>query len=280
MEKGDLFTSGSEHDALEEESASSRGHVCDLLIPIIVLIAFCIIGLIYVGGFFSGVSFVDAFADTDATVGLPWGSLVALVVTIVYMLCRRLITFKEAMECIPKGFTAMVPAILILTFATALKNTTVLLGSAEFVAGLMEGAAAGLASFLPAVIFLVACFLSFSTGTSWGTFGILIPIVTSMFPASNELFYIGISACLAGAVCGDHCSPISDTTIMSSAGARCDHINHVSTQMPYAITVALVSFVCYILAGFIQSAWITLPIAVILMVATLFVIKMVTRRHA
>lgn len=280
MEKGDLFTSGSEHDALEEESASSRGHVCDLLIPIIVLIAICIIGLIYVGGFFSGVSFVDAFADTDATVGLPWGSLVALVVTIVYMLCRRLITFKEAMECIPKGFTAMVPAILILTFATALKNTTVLLGSAEFVAGLMEGAAAGLASFLPAVIFLVACFLSFSTGTSWGTFGILIPIVTSMFPASNELFYIGISACLAGAVCGDHCSPISDTTIMSSAGARCDHINHVSTQMPYAITVALVSFVCYILAGFIQSAWITLPIAVILMVATLFVIKMVTRRHA
>ena len=280
MEKGDLFTSGSEHDALEEESASSRGHVCDLLIPIIVLIAICIIGLIYVGGFFSGVSFVDAFADTDATVGLPWGSLVALVVTIVYMLCRRLITFKEAMECIPKGFTAMVPAILILTFATALKNTTVLLGSAEFVAGLMEGAAAGLASFLPAVIFLVACFLSFSTGTSWGTFGILIPIVTSMFPASNELFYIGISACLAGAVCGDHCSPISDTTIMSSAGARCDHINHVSTQMPYAITVALVSFVCYILAGFIQSAWITLPIAVILMGGTLVVSKMGTRRHA
>ncbi len=280
MEKGDLFTSGVEHDALDDGKASSRGRVCDLLIPIIVLIVICVIGLVYVGGFFSGASFLDAFGDTDATVGLPWGSLVALVVTIVYMLCRRLISFKDAMECIPKGFIAMVPAILILTFATSLKNTTVLLGSAEFVAGLMEGAAAGLASFLPAVIFLVACFLAFSTGTSWGTFGILIPIVTSMFPASNELFYIGISACLAGAVCGDHCSPISDTTIMSSAGARCDHINHVSTQMPYAITVALVSFVCYILAGFIQNAWIVLPAAVVLMIATLLVIKAATRRRA
>ncbi len=280
VEKDDLFTSGGEHDALETEEGSSRGHVCDLLIPIIILIVFCVIGLIYVGGYFSGVSFVDAFADTDATVGLPWGSLVALVITIVYMLCRRLITFKEAMACIPKGFIAMVPAILILTFATSLKNTTVLLGSAEFVAGLMEGAAAGLTSFLPAVIFVVACFLSFSTGTSWGTFGILIPIVTNMFPASNELFYIGISACLAGAVCGDHCSPISDTTIMSSAGARCDHINHVSTQMPYAITVAAVSFVCYIFTGFIQNAWITLPIAVVLIVATLFIIRAITRRRA
>ena len=280
MEKGDLFTSGTEHDALETENTSDRGRVFDLLIPIIVLIAICVIALIYAGGFFSGASFVDAFADTDVTVGLPWGSLVALVVTIIYMMCRRLITFKEAMECIPKGFIAMVPAILILTFATALKNTTVLLGSASFVAGLMEGAAAGLTFFLPAVIFLVACFLAFSTGTSWGTFGILIPIVTSMFPASNELFYIGISACLAGAVCGDHCSPISDTTIMSSAGARCDHINHVSTQMPYSITVALVSFVCFILAGFIQNVWIVLPLAVVLMIATLFVIRSVTRRKS
>ena len=280
MEKGDLFTSGSEREAAEGLEANDRGRVFDLLIPVILLIAICIVALIYVGGFFDGVDFITAFGDTDATVGLPWGSLIALVLTIVYLLIRRVITFKEAMECIPKGFIAMVPAILILTFATALKNTTVLLGSASFVAGLMEGAAAGLTFFLPAVIFLVACFLAFSTGTSWGTFGILIPIVTSMFPASNELFYIGISACLAGAVCGDHCSPISDTTIMSSAGARCDHINHVSTQMPYSITVALVSFVCFILAGFIQNVWIVLPLAVVLMIVTLFVIRSVTRRKS
>ena len=280
LEKGDLFTSGKEHDALETEEGSARGRVCDLLIPILVLIAVCIIGLVYVGGFFSGTDFITAFGNTDASIGLPWGSLVALVVTIVYMLCRRLLTFKEAMECIPKGFIAMVPAILILTFATSLKNTTVLLGSAEFVAGLMEGAAAGLTAFLPAVIFLVACFLSFSTGTSWGTFGILIPIVTNMFPASNELFYVGISACLAGAVCGDHCSPISDTTIMSSAGARCDHINHVSTQMPYAMTVAAVSFLSYIFTGFVQSAWIALPVAIVIMLLTLFAIKAMTKKKA
>ena len=280
MEKGDLFTSGSEREAAEGLEANDRGRVFDLLIPVILLIAICIVALIYVGGFFDGVDFITAFGDTDATVGLPWGSLIALVLTIVYLLIRRVITFKEAMECIPKGFIAMVPAILILTFATALKNTTGLLGADVFVAGLMEGAAAGLVMFLPAVIFLVACFLAFSTGTSWGTFGILIPIVVNLFPASNELFYIGISACLAGAVCGDHCSPISDTTIMSSAGARCDHINHVSTQMPYSITVALVSFVCFILAGFIQNAWIVLPLAVVLMVVTLFVIRSVTRRKS
>ena len=280
MEKGDLFTSGSEREAAEGLEANDRGRVFDLLIPVILLIAICIVALIYVGGFFDGVDFITAFGDTDATVGLPWGSLIALVLTIVYLLIRRVITFKEAMECIPKGFIAMVPAILILTFATALKNTTGLLGADVFVAGLMEGAAAGLVMFLPAVIFLVACFLAFSTGTSWGTFGILIPIVVNLFPASNELFYIGISACLAGAVCGDHCSPISDTTIMSSAGARCDHINHVSTQMPYAITVAFVSFVSYIIAGFVQSAWIALPLAVVLMVVTLFVIRSVTRRKS
>ena len=280
MEKGDLFTSGSEREAAEGLEDNDRGRVFDLLIPVILLIAICIVALIYVGGFFDGVDFITAFGDTDATVGLPWGSLIALVLTIVYLLIRRVITFKEAMECIPKGFIAMVPAILILTFATALKNTTGLLGADVFVAGLMEGAAAGLVMFLPAVIFLVACFLAFSTGTSWGTFGILIPIVVNLFPASNELFYIGISACLAGAVCGDHCSPISDTTIMSSAGARCDHINHVSTQMPYAITVAFVSFVSYIIAGFVQSAWIALPLAVVLMVVTLFVIRSVTRRKS
>jgi len=274
MEKGDLFTSGAEREAAEGLEANERGRVYDLIIPVVLLIAICVVALIYVGGFFSGADFITAFGDTDATVGLPWGSLIALVITIVYLIIRRVITFKDAMECIPKGFIAMVPAILILTFATALKNTTGLLGADVFVAGLMEGAAEGLVMFLPAVIFLVACFLAFSTGTSWGTFGILIPIVVNLFPASNELFYIGISACLAGAVCGDHCSPISDTTIMSSAGARCDHINHVSTQMPYAITVALVSFVSYIVAGLIQNAWIALPIAIVLMLGTMYVLKM------
>ncbi|MBQ8276167.1 MAG: Na+/H+ antiporter NhaC family protein, partial [Clostridia bacterium] len=249
LENGDLFTSGTEHDEIDSDIGvnSGRGKVIDLIIPIVVLIVVCVIGLIYVGGFFDGASFVDAFADTDATVGLPWGSMIALVVTIIYLIARRLISFKDAMACIPKGFLAMVPAILILTFATALKNTTGLLGADVYVETLMKGSAEGLANFLPAVIFLVACFLAFSTGTSWGTFGILIPIVISVFEHSPELLTIGMSACLAGAVCGDHCSPISDTTIMSSAGARCDHINHVSTQMPYAITVAAVSFVTYVI---------------------------------
>ena len=277
LENGDLFTSGTEHDEIDSDIGvnSGRGKVIDLIIPIVVLIVVCVIGLIYVGGFFDGASFVDAFADTDATVGLPWGSMIALVVTIIYLIARRLISFKDAMACIPKGFLAMVPAILILTFATALKNTTGLLGADVYVETLMKGSAEGLANFLPAVIFLVACFLAFSTGTSWGTFGILIPIVISVFEHSPELLTIGMSACLAGAVCGDHCSPISDTTIMSSAGARCDHINHVSTQMPYAITVAAVSFVTYVIAGFVQNAWIVLPIGVVLMIATLFVIKAV-----
>ncbi|MBQ2767746.1 MAG: Na+/H+ antiporter NhaC family protein [Clostridia bacterium] len=279
IERGDLFTSGAEHDEIDSDIGvdNGRGKVIDLIIPIAVLIVVCVIGLIYVGGFFDGVSFVDAFADTDATVGLPWGSMIALVVTIIYLIARRLISFKDAMACIPKGFVAMVPAILILTFATALKNTTGLLGADVYVETLMKGSAEGLANFLPAVIFLVACFLAFSTGTSWGTFGILIPIVTSIFTADQELLYIGMSACLAGAVCGDHCSPISDTTIMSSAGARCDHINHVSTQMPYAITVAAVSFVAYIIAGFIQNAWIALPIAIGMMLLTMIVIKLAVR---
>ena len=279
IERGDLFTSGAEHDEIDSDIGvdNGRGKVIDLIIPIAVLIVICVIGLIYVGGFFDGVSFVDAFADTDATVGLPWGSMIALVVTIIYLIARRLISFKDAMACIPKGFVAMVPAILILTFATALKNTTNLLGADVYVETMMKGSAEGLANFLPAVIFLVACFLAFSTGTSWGTFGILIPIVTSIFTADQELLYIGMSACLAGAVCGDHCSPISDTTIMSSAGARCDHINHVSTQMPYAITVAAVSFVAYIIAGFIQNAWIALPIAIGMMLLTMIVIKMAVR---
>ena len=272
---GDLFTTGAV-TAEEEEDANPKGIVLDLILPVVVLIIICVLALIYIGGFFSGASFVDAFGNTDATVGLPWGGIIALIATIIYLIARRVITFKEAMESIPKGFNAMVPAILILTFATALKNMTSLLGAAEYVDMLMKSAAAGLANFLPAIIFLVACFLAFSTGTSWGTFGILIPIVTAIFPGDSELMIIGMSACLAGAVCGDHCSPISDTTIMSSAGAQCDHINHVSTQIPYAITVAAISFFAYIVAGFVQSAVIVLPLFVVITVLVLFVIKKLT----
>ena len=229
------------------------------------------------GGFFAGDNFVTAFGNTDATVGLPWGAILALIVTVIYLIARRIMTFKEAMACIPKGFNAMVPAILILTFATALKNMTGLLSADVYVAGLMESAAAGLEGFLPAIIFLVACVLAFSTGTSWGTFGILIPIVTAMFEPTSNFFIIGISACLAGAVCGDHCSPISDTTIMSSAGSQSNHINHVSTQLPYAITVAAVSFVTYLLAAFISNAYVLLPAGIVILLATLFVIKKATK---
>ena len=288
LEKGDLYTCGEKNEVPEDEP-SSRGKVIDLVLPIIVLIIVCVIALIYVGGFF-GVDiwggtecagdFIASFGNTDATVGLPWGGLIALVFTIAYLAIRKVVSFKEAMDCVPKGFVAMVPAILILTLATSLKNMTGLLGADVYVEGLMKGAAAGLANFLPAVIFIVACVLAFATGTSWGTFGILIPIVTAMFDPSNSLYIIGMSACLAGAVCGDHCSPISDTTIMSSAGGQCNHINHVSTQLPYAITVAAVSFVSYIIAGFVQSAYIMLPLSIVLMIATLFVIKAVTKKEA
>lgn len=278
IEKGDLFTSGKD-DIAEAETvdANPKGRVIDLILPVVVLVIAAVIGLIYVGGFFSGESFIDAFGNTDATVGLPWGAIIALIFTIIYLMARRIVTFKEALECIPKGFIAMVPAILILTFATALKNMTGLLGAAEFVETLMNSAAAGLANFLPAIIFIVAAVLAFSTGTSWGTFGILIPIVTAIFDPSSELLIIGVSACLAGAVCGDHCSPISDTTIMSSAGSQSNHINHVSTQLPYAATIALISFVVYVLAAFIQSAFILLPIGIVITIATLLVIKHITR---
>ena len=262
----------------QETEESKKGILADLLLPIIVLIVFCVLGMIYVGGFFSGENLIDAFGNTDASVGLPYGALIALIITIVYLIARKAVTFKQAMEAIPKGFVAMVPAILILTFALTLKNMTGLLGADVFVAGAMENAAEGLQNFLPAIIFIVACFLAFSTGTSWGTFGILIPIVTAVFEPSSILYIIGISACLAGAVCGDHCSPISDTTIMASAGANCEHVSHVSTQLPYAITVAAVSFVSYILAGFIRNVFIVLPIAIALMIATLFVIKYIVNR--
>ncbi len=262
----------------EENVTEKKGIVLDLLFPIIVLIIACIVGMIYVGGFFDGAGIIDAFGDTDASVGLPWGALIALIITVVYLISRKAVTFKQAMECVPKGFIAMVPAILILTFALTLKTVTNGLGADVFVAGIMENAAEGLKNFLPAIIFLVACFIAFSTGTSWGTFGILIPIITAIFPASSELYIIGISACLAGAVCGDHCSPISDTTIMASAGANSDHIVHVSTQLPYALTVAGVSFVSFILAGFIQNILICLPISIALMLVTVIAINEITKR--
>ena len=277
MNNDDLFTTGERAQSVEVEPCA-KGKVIDLVLPIVVLIVVCVFALLYVGGIFDGLNFVDAFGNTDATVGLPWGGLIVVVLTMLYMVARRLMTFKEAMDCLPKGFIAMVPAITILTMATSLKNMTGLLGADVYVESLMNGAAAGLANFLPAIIFLVACFLAFSTGTSWGTFGILIPIVVAVFPEGSTLLIIGMSACLAGAVCGDHCSPISDTTIMSFAGAECNHVNHVSTQLPYAITVAAISFVMYVLAGFVQSAAIILPIGVVLTIATLFVIKKVTSK--
>ena len=280
---GDLFTNGGEVLAVEEaEKGNKKGKVIDLILPIAFLIVISIFALIYVGGFFGGdydKDFVGSFGNTDATVGLPLSGIVTLVVTVIYLICRRLVSFKEAMACIPKGFFAMVPAILILTMATALKNMTGLLGSDVFVKNALSGAGA-LHSFLPAIIFLVACGIAFATGTSWGPFGILIPIVLSVFPAGSELMIIGMSACLAGAVCGDHCSPISDTTIMSSAGAQCEHVNHVSTQLPYAITVAAVSFVAYLITGFVQNWLIALPIAIVLMIATRFVIKAITKKKA
>ena len=283
--KDDLYTTGERVDkGLENEDVSPNGKVIDLILPVVILILVSIFALIYVGGFLDNggsnyMDFISSFADTDATVALPWAGAIALVFTILYLMVRKIADFKACMDCVPKGFMAMVPAILILTFATSLKNITGLLGADVYVSGLMEGAAASLFNFLPAIIFLVAVFLSFSTGTSWGTFGILIPIVLPIFPAGSELQIIGISACLAGAVCGDHCSPISDTTIMSSAGAQCNHINHVSTQLPYALTVAGVSFVSYIIAGFVQSWYISLPIAMVIMLGTLFLLKYITKNR-
>ena len=264
----------------EEEKEVPGASIWDMLIPVIVLIVLCIVGMMYVGGFWDGASVIDSFADTDASVGLPWGSIIALIITFVYLLCRRVITFKEATACITKGFNAMVPSILILTFALTLKNMTGALGAAEYVAGLVEGAAAGLFSMLPAIIFLVALGLAFATGTSWGTFGILIPIVLPVFAETPDLLMIGISACLAGAVCGDHISPISDTTIMASAGANVDHIDLVRTQLPYALTVAAVSFVCFILAGLIRNAIICLVIGIVLVIAVLFVIRAKVKKNA
>ena len=271
--KGDLFTAGGETDKPEVPMENARGRIWDLSIPIIILMGVCVFALIYNGGFLDGRGFIDAFSNTDAPVGLSWGGLATIMLVIIYLVARRVISFREAMSCLPKGFVAMVPAILILTLASSLKNMTNLLEARQFIGALMENSAGSLDKFLPAIIFLVGCVLAFATGTSWGTFGILIPIVVSIFPVGSPLLFIGMSACLAGAVCGDHCSPISDTTIMSSAGARCQHINHVSTQLPYAITVAALSFVSFIIAGFVQNWFICFPIAVVMTIATLFVIR-------
>ncbi len=274
-------------DSEKKGETNKKGKVIDLVFPVLLLIATCTIGMVYVGGFF-GVDawggtdcagdFIAAFGNTDAFIGLPWGGLIALIVIIIYLVCRKVISFKEAMDCIPKGFIAMIPPITILTMAVSLKTMTGALGASVYVHDVMQGAAASLYGMLPAVIFLVACVLAFASGTSWGTFGILIPIVTAIFPSSSNLLIIGISACCAGAVCGDHCSPISDTTIMASAGAQVDHITHVATQLPYAITVAGVSFVTYIVAGFVQNVLISLLVGAALTVATLFVIRSLTAK--
>jgi len=275
-ENGDLFSGKQIKE--ERYTPCERGRVLDLILPIVFLLVFSVFALLYVGGIFDGADFITAFGDTDATVALPWGGLLALIVTIIYLAVRKVVSLSDSMKSIPQGFIAMVPAILILTFATALKNMTGELGAAFFVGDLMSGAAESLKNFLPAIIFLVACVLAFATGTSWGTFGILIPIVTAMFDPSETIYIISMSACLAGAVCGDHCSPISDTTIMSSAGAECEHLNHVTTQIPYAIYVAAVSFVCFILAGFIKNAIIMLPLSIAIMVGSLFVTKILLKK--
>lgn len=276
---GDIFTTEDRPYAnAEAEELNPKGKVIDLVLPILVLIVCCVIGMIYTGGFFSGADFVTAFSNCDASVGLALGSIFGLIITVILYLIRRVLSFKDCMSCIPDGFKAMVPAILILTFAWSLKAMTDSLGATVFVDTTVKSFADNFMSFLPAIIFVIGCVISFATGTSWGTFGILIPIVTAVFGDTNpELTIIGISACMAGAVCGDHCSPISDTTIMASAGAQCNHVNHVSTQLPYAMTVAVVSFITYIVAGFTKSAWISLPVGAVLLFAVLLVLGRKTK---
>ena len=268
---GDIFTVApvtSDSDSKVE----GKGAVVDLVFPIVSLIISCVIGMIYTGGFFSGESFVDSFANSDASVGLVLGSFVAMFITIAFYIIRGVLKFHACMDCIVEGFRAMVPAITILCLAWTLKGMTDSLGAAEYVAAVVENSAGSLLNFLPAIIFLIACGLAFATGTSWGTFGILIPITLKVFPleSGNPLAIICVSACMAGAVCGDHCSPISDTTIMSSAGAQCDHIAHVSTQMPYAMTAAAVSFVTYIVAGFVKNPVVSLLIGIIMMLVVVY----------
>ena len=287
-QKGDLFTTGkSVFENEHEMPVSDKGKVIDLILPVIILIAFCVTGMIYTGGFFSGTNFIDAFANSDASYGLSIGSIGALIVIIFYFLCRRVLSFRDCMEAIPEGFKQMVPAILILTFAWTLKSMTGLLDASAYVSTLVSSATA-VQVLLPAILFVVAVGLSFATGTSWGTFGILIPIITGVFEqdltgvASNgaipSMVIICISACLAGAVCGDHCSPISDTTIMASTGAQCDHVNHVSTQLPYVMTVAGISLVCYIIAGFVQNVFVLLGIGVAMLTALMLILYFINKR--
>lgn len=274
---GDLYTTSARpyENATDDGAPNPRGKVIDLVIPIVMLVICCVISMIYTGGFFSGTDFVTAFSQSDASTGLAMGSAFGLVFAIIFYMIRRVVNFRDCMGCIPEGFKAMVPAIMILTFAWTLKAMTDSLGAAVFVEEAMRSVAGGIEVILPAIIFLVGCGLAFATGTSWGTFGILIPIVVAVFEKSSpEMMIISMSACMAGAVCGDHCSPISDTTIMASAGAQCDHVTHVSTQLPYAILAAAVSFVTYIVAGFVKTAWIALPVGIVLMLIVLFVIKM------
>ena len=287
---GDLFTTGDNtYSSASETPVTTKGKVIDLVLPVIVLIVLCVTGMIYTGGFFSGAGFIDAFADCDAAYGLSIGSIAALILIVIYYMCRRVLSFNDCMQAVPEGFKQMVPAILILTFAWALKSMTGLLEAGAYVSSLVESATA-VQILLPAILFVVAVGLAFATGTSWGTFGILIPIVTGVFDnqlanvsstgAIPSMVVICISACLAGAVCGDHCSPISDTTIMASTGAQCNHVNHVSTQLPYAMTVAGISLVCYLLAGFVQNVFVILGTGIVLLTALMLILHFVNSKKA
>lgn len=273
--KGDLYTTSERpYDGFEEEIKEEGGHLVDMLLPVIVLIITCVIGMIWSGGFFAGTSFVDSFSNSDASVGLAVGSFFGLLFTLIFYMVRRVMSFTEFMECVPKGFEAMIAPILILTFAWSLKAMTDSLGAATYVAGLIEGSAGTLVNFLPMIIFLIGCGLAFATGTSWGTFGILIPIVVAAFQETDpQLMIISMSACMAGAVCGDHCSPISDTTIMASAGAQCFHLNHVNTQLPYALTVAGISAVAFVVAGMTRNIFISWIVGVVILIGVLILAK-------
>ena len=277
IEQGDLFSGSNPYANATDDSPEDKGSVLDLLLPVIVLIICCVIGMIYSGDFFDGEGFISAFSNSDASVGLMLGSAFALVFTLVYYLIRRSMPFKEMMSCIPEGFKAMVPAIMILTFAWILKAMTDSLGAKFFVRDFVRSSATGVQMLLPVIVFVIGCLLAFATGTSWGTFGILIPIVQSVFSMDNPMAIVCISACMAGAVCGDHCSPISDTTIMASAGAQCDHVNHVSTQLPYAITCAVVSGLTYLIVGCLVYAGLPgllgLPVGIVLMLGTLAMLR-------
>ncbi|MCB6872826.1 Na+/H+ antiporter NhaC family protein [Flavonifractor plautii] len=283
--KGDLYTTPERpFENAAEMKFNPDGKVIDLVIPVIILIIGCVSSMIYVGFQNGGHDLITAFANTSAFDALPLGSLIALIINMIYFMVRRSMKFTELMDCLPEGFKQMVPAILILCLAWTIGDVTKGLGAPEFVAGIVENLSGSLYALLPAVVFIIAAFLGFATGTSWGTFSILLPIVIPVFsggtPAvdltvgdlNNNLLMISIAATLGGAVMGDHCSPISDTTIMASSGAQCYHLNHVATQLPYAVTVAVVAFVNYIITAFIQVPFICLPIAIVSMVLVMLVI--------